>query len=146
MHICTYAHNACMQVWKHKHQMLQVVNIESMKVCRNRNTHNMWSYCLAKLSMQVSMYVSRQVCTFANMQSKYDICYLRLAIWNFISETCHHNLFWNLQYKYLARKLLPFATVVRLAIFKLRYLNQVGLVSVCAIFQLSSWSRSGQAN
>ena len=26
------------------------------------------------------------------------------------------------------------------------YLNQVGLVSVCAKFQLSSWSRSGQAN
>ena len=65
MYICTSAHNACMQVWKSKHQMLQVVNIESMKVCRNRNAHNMWSYCLAKLSMQVSMYVSMHFCKYA---------------------------------------------------------------------------------
>ena len=40
-------------------------------------------------------------------------------------------------------------TLIRLTISEispLLYLNQIGLVSVYAKFQLSSWSRSGKAN
>ena len=33
-----------------------------------------------------------------------------------------------------------------LPIYELVYLNKVGVVRVCAKFQLSSWSRRGQAN
>ena len=62
--------------------------------------------------MQVSKIESNELygSKYAGMQvGKYDIYYLRLSIWNFVSEICQNNknLYWNMQYKF-SKKIVTF--------------------------------------
>ena len=69
-----------------------------------------------------------QVFLAQTMRLTWEFCYLLLALCGMLSEICYwkfaiYVFFWDLQL--LARKLLSFATIVRLAIFFLNWSNSL---------------------
>ena len=106
LHVCMYAHMQifpflCMQVCNYA--IIQAGKYVTMQLCKN-------------VSRQVCKISSTEVCKFANKYASIQLGKSLFPIWDLLFETLYKLV---LKPSISCKKLSPFATIVRLAIFLL---------------------------